>query len=84
MRKSAEMLTGPCSALGTLSHACLDRIARHIRSDEARNADDNGRLFVSRSLSENPGAPGGAFDDRVTWISPNLIAHRLIGVDRLP
>lgn len=53
-------------------------------SDEARNADDNGRLFVSRGLSENPAAPGGAFDDRVTWISPNLIAHRLIGVDRLP
>lgn len=53
-------------------------------SDEARNADDNGRLFVSRSLSENPGAPGGAFDDRVTWISPNLIANHLIGANRLP
>ena len=53
-------------------------------SDEARNTDTSGRLFVSRSLSENPGAPGGAFDDRVSWISPNLIAHRLIGAGRLP
>ena len=47
-------------------------------------ADASARLFVSRGLSENPGAPGGAFDDRVSWISPNLIAHRLIGAGRLP
>ena len=53
-------------------------------SDEARNTDTSARLFVSRGLSENPGAPGGAFDDRVSWISPNLIAHRLIGAGRLP
>lgn len=53
-------------------------------SDEARNTDAAGHLFVSRSLSENPAAPGGAFDDRVSWISPNLIAHGLIRAGRLP
>ena len=53
-------------------------------SDEARNAGPDGRLFYARSPSENPGAPGGAFDDRVSWLSPNLIAHRLISAGRLP
>lgn len=53
-------------------------------SDEARNAGPDGRLFYARPASENPGAPGGAFDDRVSWLSPNLIAHRLISAGRLP
>ena len=53
-------------------------------SDEARNASPDSRLFYARPTSENPGAPGGAFDDRVSWLSPNLIAHRLISAGRLP
>lgn len=53
-------------------------------SDEAKNAGGDGKLFYSRTLSENPGASGGAFDDRVTWLSPNLVAHRLITAGRLP
>lgn len=53
-------------------------------TDEARNASGDGRQFYSRPLSENSGASGGAFDDRITWLSPNLIAHRLITVGRLP
>ncbi len=52
--------------------------------DEIRNASGDGKLFYSRPLSENPAAPGGAFDDRMTWISPNLLAHRLISAGRLP
>ena len=53
-------------------------------TDEARNASGDGRQFYSRPLSENTGTSGGAFDDRITWLSPNLIAHRLITVGRLP
>jgi len=53
-------------------------------SDEARNAGGDGKLFYSRPLSENPAAPGGAFDDRLTWLSPNLLAHRLVSAGRLP
>lgn len=53
-------------------------------SDEARNASPDGRLFYARPRSENPAAPGGAFDDRVSWLSPNLIAHRLISAGCLP
>ena len=53
-------------------------------SDEARNASPDSRLFYARPVSENPGAPGGAFDDRVSWLSPNLIAHRMISAGRLP
>ncbi len=53
-------------------------------SDEARNASTDGRLFYSRPASDNPDAPGGRFDDRVTWLSPNLLAHRLISAGTLP
>lgn len=53
-------------------------------SDEARNATANGTRFYSRTLSENPGAPGGAFDDRVTWLSPNLVAYHLSSAGKLP
>lgn len=53
-------------------------------SDEAINATPDGRQFYSRGLSENAAAPGGAFDDRLTWLSPNLIANRLIGSGNFP
>jgi len=53
-------------------------------SDEARNATANSTRFYSRTLSENPGAPGGAFDDRVTWLSPNLVAYHLSSAGKLP
>lgn len=53
-------------------------------SDEARNASGDGRLFYSRGQAENSAASGGAFDDRLTWLSPNVIAHRLISAARLP
>lgn len=53
-------------------------------SDEARNATTDGKRFYSRTLSENPDAPGGAFDDRLTWLSPNLIAYHLSSAGKLP
>jgi hypothetical protein len=59
-------------------------LAAPTGSDEARNAGGDGKLFYSRPLSENPAAPGGAFDDRITWLSPNLVAHRLVSAGRLP
>lgn len=53
-------------------------------SDEAVNATPDGRQFYSRGLSENAATPGGAFDDRLTWLSPNLIANRLISSGNFP
>lgn len=53
-------------------------------SDEAINANTSGRQFYSRVLSENVSAAGGAFDDRLVWLSPNLIANRLISSARFP
>lgn len=53
-------------------------------SDEARNATAGSTLFYARSLSENSDAAGGAFDDRVVWVSPYLIANRLASAGRLP
>jgi prepilin-type N-terminal cleavage/methylation domain-containing protein len=53
-------------------------------SDEAINADTSGRKFYSRTLSENAATPGGPFDDRLIWLSPNLIANRLISTGHFP
>ncbi|MCE1184273.1 MAG: type II secretion system GspH family protein [Rhodocyclales bacterium] len=53
-------------------------------SDEEQNALSTSTRIYSRSLSLNPDTPGGAFDDRVSWISPNLIALRLIQAGKEP
>lgn len=53
-------------------------------SDEAVNAMAGSRQFYSRNLSENAGTSGGAFDDRLTWLSPNLIANRLVSTGNFP
>ena len=74
---------GP-NGLGAIDQDGNALIAPPSGTDEARNASGDGKLFYSRTLSENPGASGGAFDDRVTWLSPNLVAHRLITAGRLP
>ena len=53
-------------------------------SDEAVNAGGDGKVYFSRPLSENPGASGGAFDDRVLWISPYIAVNHLISAGKLP
>jgi len=40
--------------------------------------------FVSRTISKNPTAPGGEFDDLVTWISNSLLFNRMVAAGRLP
>ncbi len=51
-------------------------------ADEAANLDPN-RVFVFHpSTAES--APGGEFDDIVTWLSPNLLYNRLIAAGQLP
>jgi type II secretory pathway pseudopilin PulG len=46
----------------------------------AANCND----FVSRSISKNPAAAGGEFDDLVTWISNSLLFNRMVAAGRLP
>ncbi len=41
-------------------------------------------MLVSRDASDNPRAPGGAYDDVVLWISPNILYNRMVAAQRLP
>ena len=83
-RTPVVILSHGANGLGATDHEGNALAPPAAGSDEARNAGPDGRLFSARPVSENPGAPGGAFDDRVSWLSPNLIAHRLISAGRLP
>lgn len=83
-RTPAVILSHGANGLGAIDQQGSRLAAPPDGSDEARNAGGDGRLFYSRSASDNPAAPGGRFDDRVTWLSPNLLAHRLIAAGVLP
>ena len=52
-------------------------------SDRSPQRQPRRWLFTPARRPKTP-APGGAFDDRVSWLSPNLIAHRLISAGTLP
>lgn len=51
--------------------------------DEFANAN-NSTSFWSRTISTNTGAAGGQFDDAVTWITPGILASKMVGAGRLP
>lgn len=51
-------------------------------ADEQENYD-NDFDFVSREHS-GPGSPGGEFDDLLEWISPSLLANRMVAAGQLP
>lgn len=52
--------------------------------DEGTNNLALGRVFISRSYTENSAAGGGEFDDVVVWISPNIYISRMVAAGRLP
>ncbi|HEY6280237.1 MAG TPA: prepilin-type cleavage/methylation domain-containing protein [Burkholderiales bacterium] len=52
-------------------------------SDEITNANA-GLTFVSRTYTDNPAATGGAFDDIVVWITPNILLNRMVAAGKLP
>ncbi|NGZ84583.1 type II secretion system protein [Duganella aceris] len=52
--------------------------------DEKTNLQSGGILLINRDTADNPLAPGGAFDDMVNWISPNILFNRMVAVQRLP
>jgi prepilin-type N-terminal cleavage/methylation domain-containing protein len=53
-------------------------------TDEKTNLQSNGTALIMRDTSEDPRAPGGAFDDMVLWISPNILYNRMVAAQRLP
>lgn len=51
--------------------------------DELENTNANA-TFVSRPFTDNPAAAGGAFDDIVVWITPNILLNRMVAAGKLP
>jgi prepilin-type N-terminal cleavage/methylation domain-containing protein len=51
-------------------------------TDEAANQDNNA-VFISHTPSP-AGAPGGAFDDVVIWLSPNILYGQMVNAGQLP
>ncbi|NVM78541.1 prepilin-type N-terminal cleavage/methylation domain-containing protein [Duganella sp. SG902] len=52
--------------------------------DEKTNLQSSGTALIARDPSDDPRAPGGAFDDMVSWISPNILYNRMVAAQRLP
>jgi prepilin-type N-terminal cleavage/methylation domain-containing protein len=52
--------------------------------DEKSNYQNDGRLFIARDRADNPAAGGGAYDDIVVWLSPNILFNRMLAAQRLP
>ncbi|NYE60474.1 prepilin-type N-terminal cleavage/methylation domain-containing protein [Duganella sp. 1224] len=52
--------------------------------DEKTNLQNDGTTLIMRDPSEDARAPGGAFDDMVLWISPNILYNRMVAAQRLP
>jgi len=52
--------------------------------DEKTNLQSSGTALIMRDPSDDPRAPGGAFDDMVIWISPNILYNRMVAAQRLP
>ena len=52
--------------------------------DEKANFQNDGRMFIARGQADNPAAAGGAYDDIVVWLSPNILYNRMLAAQRLP
>ncbi|MBV6323383.1 type II secretion system protein [Duganella violaceipulchra] len=53
-------------------------------NDDEKTNLRSGTTLVSRDASDDPRAPGGAYDDIVLWISPNILYNRMVAAQRLP
>jgi prepilin-type N-terminal cleavage/methylation domain-containing protein len=52
--------------------------------DEKTNLQSSGTALIARDPSDDVSSPGGAFDDMVLWISPNILYNRMVAAQRLP
>jgi prepilin-type N-terminal cleavage/methylation domain-containing protein len=52
--------------------------------DEKTNLQSTGTALINRDFSEDARAAGGAFDDMVVWLSPNILYNRMVSAQRLP
>lgn len=68
-------------ASGELGNRIADTAPNNV--DEKINAA-TATTFVSRTASSNGAAAGGAFDDLVVWLSPNILYNRMVTAQKLP
>jgi prepilin-type N-terminal cleavage/methylation domain-containing protein len=52
--------------------------------DEKTNLQSSGTALIARDPTDETRAPGGAFDDMVLWLSPNILYNRMVAAQRLP
>jgi prepilin-type N-terminal cleavage/methylation domain-containing protein len=52
--------------------------------DEKVNLQAGGVTLIARDIADDARTPGGAFDDMVLWISPNILYNRMVTAQRLP
>ena len=62
-------------------NALADTSTTNIDEDTNNSATVN---FISRTQTDNPAAPGGEFDDIVTWLSANILFNRMVAAGKLP
>lgn len=65
------------TAVGNLSSTNTDE-------DSNNDGGGTGKVYFSRTVTDNTGAPGGEFDDIVIWISPKVLASKMVAAGRLP
>jgi prepilin-type N-terminal cleavage/methylation domain-containing protein len=53
-------------------------------ADEKVNMNPGGTAYIARGASDNAALPGGAYDDLVVWVSPNILFNRMLAARRLP
>lgn len=78
----AVILSHGKNGLGAVSAASSQNSSTGIGTNEQANTDGN-TTFVSRPKTD-AGGTGGAFDDQLVWLTPNILFNRLIQAGRLP
>ncbi|MGB9149568.1 MAG: type II secretion system protein [Burkholderiales bacterium] len=74
---------GPNGNGATLDNATATANPSTTNIDEQTNLT-SATIFVSRTQTENTGAPGGEFDDIVTWIPASILFNRMVAAGKLP
>jgi len=75
---------GPNGLFGTTPDGNVIDGSAAAGNDERTNGTNGASVVISRDISENAGAPGGAFDDEVIWISRYVLFNRMITAGKLP
>lgn len=62
-----------------------DLSATNVDEDTNNDGGGTGRIYFSRTTSDNTAAPfGGEFDDIVVWMSNSVLLNRMVAAGRLP